>query len=248
MADNNEAVLFWLEQEPVDGVDFVYLPADTPMSRPSPKVSYQMHKIKELRKQRAVERLKAYHFEQCADRRQQLAQCVVREELPNQHQEVYEKVDSASHLKEVIPDILQLLDDIQRLKEGSLTVDAFRQPEPTEEDLQAKQKRAIREKVKQSYSDCIDEKVNEQQHNLKQLYNHRLSLIAPQLLQQHHQHHHQQQQPQQQQPQQQQPQQHHHHQQQQPIDVAPTPPLPPRVSQRDPRERIAEEYPSRTQS
>lgn len=132
----------------------IYLPPDTPISRPSPKIIYQMNKNQELKKHRAIERLRAYHFEQLADRRKIFSSCVVREQLPRQHFGSLDAVSSPDHLKEILPDLLKLLDDIEKLKAGEITVETLCPPYVP--DLDMRTKLLMNEKVRETYADRLD--------------------------------------------------------------------------------------------
>ncbi|CAO3627207.1 unnamed protein product [Mucor fragilis] len=66
-----DPLLFWLEQEPAlqSKNTAIFLPADTPTDNTLNKYNYQLAKKAQIRKHRALNRLKAYELEKIALRR-----------------------------------------------------------------------------------------------------------------------------------------------------------------------------------
>lgn len=115
-----------------------------------------MNKKQELKKLRAIERLKAYHFEQLAEYRKRFSSLVARDHLPKQHQEVLEFVDSATHLKEILPDILKLFDDIDKIKAGTSTVESLLIQEPPIADKNMQHQLNMNEQVREKYGENLE--------------------------------------------------------------------------------------------
>ncbi|GAA5800872.1 hypothetical protein HPULCUR_006311 [Helicostylum pulchrum] len=116
MTDNTESLMFWIEQEPADNTEDMYLPPDTPPGRLSHKIQSQVNKSQELKKQRAIERLKVVHLENLCNFRNAFASLIARDQLPNQRKEYLEFISSDTCLKDNLSDILKLVNDIDTIQ------------------------------------------------------------------------------------------------------------------------------------
>ncbi|KAI8097814.1 uncharacterized protein B0P05DRAFT_459400, partial [Gilbertella persicaria] len=75
-------LLFWIDQEPVESEVEIYLPADTPIQRPSAKVLHQMQKARQIKHNRETRRLKTVYYERLKAIKRDLAKGVQRHLLP----------------------------------------------------------------------------------------------------------------------------------------------------------------------
>ncbi|GAA5816195.1 hypothetical protein MFLAVUS_009721 [Mucor flavus] len=184
-ADNSDSLLFWIEQEPTDTTEDMYLPPDTPPGQLSHKVRSQANKNQELKKQRAIERLKAVHLENLRNFRKTFASLIARDQLPNQHAEYLEFVSSDTSLKDNLSDILKLVEDIDTIQQNaSATADVVKSlqvKETTSKEM--RQELYLKEQVRVKYAQVlevrVDEQFNNQQHQITSQYYKLLYLIKP---------------------------------------------------------------------
>ncbi|KAI8088184.1 hypothetical protein BDF21DRAFT_491265 [Thamnidium elegans] len=180
MTDNTESLLFWIEQEPADNADGIYLPPDTPVGRLSHKTQSQINKNQELKKQRAIARLKAVHLENLCNFRKTFAGLIVRDQLPNQHKEYLEFVSSDTCLKENLSDILELIGDIDKIKQDESAADivqSLQVKDTTTKEMQ--QELYLKEQVRVKYAQVLEEQFNNQQHQITSQYYKLLYLLKP---------------------------------------------------------------------
>lgn len=186
-ADNSDSLLFWIEQEPADtfvnmhiffkkrkcnlkplyivvfySTEDMYLPPDTPPGQLSHKVRSQVNRNQELKKQRAIERLKAVHLENLCNFRKTFASLIARDQLPNQHAEYLEFVSSDTSLKDNLSDILKLVEGIDTIQQdASATADVVKSlqvKETTSKEM--RQELYLKEQVRVKYAQVLEVRVD----------------------------------------------------------------------------------------
>ncbi|KAI8364070.1 hypothetical protein BD560DRAFT_175047 [Blakeslea trispora] len=148
-----KSLLFWIEQEPVESEAEVFLPADTPVHRPSPKVSHQIQKIKQKRLLRESKRLKTAYYERLKDRKRERASKVEKSKLPTVIS-APNKVDFMTgndFISQNEKQIVELLELARSIKSNP----SFQSAEK-ERDKEKSQEKAEEEPVKLAYQKHIE--------------------------------------------------------------------------------------------
>lgn len=141
----------------------IYLPADTPIHRPSTRILYQISKKQELKKARTLERLKAYHYQGLADARRSFAKEVKKTKLPNTRYVQYlENIKSADFLSENAQEMKRLLKDINTLasndekSKSTVLEDIAKEREAYQQLQQANLKRQMEQEEKEQRSNIME--------------------------------------------------------------------------------------------
>jgi hypothetical protein len=103
------------------------MPPDTPIQHQLPKISYQIKKKQELKKIRAIERLKQYHFEELEELREKFSKAVIPSKLPdyNKHQNLFEYIPADKYLQDNLQELTSLIQDIDKIKSNEENVTLY---------------------------------------------------------------------------------------------------------------------------
>lgn len=179
------SILFWLEQEPVECDADIYMPPDTPIQHQISKITYQIKKKQDLKKQRTIERLKTYHFDQLEQLRERYAKSVIPSKLPKSDQKHYlEVTPPETFLSEKLPDIVKLLEDINTLekdKENTSSIistlfaeEAEKRPAPSEEEVE---RLKLKREFQLDYETVLLESFVKQESDIEKQFNIILDVI-----------------------------------------------------------------------
>ncbi|CAO3648660.1 unnamed protein product [Mucor hiemalis] len=149
----------------------------------SQRITYQINKKQELKKQRAIERLKIYHFDQLEALREQFAKNVIPSKLPGSEKKHFlEVTPQETYLEEKLSDILQLLEDISTVNKENenttipalFTIKEMERPAPSEEEVE---RLRLKKEFKEDYEKVLMESFLEQEKNIEAEYNAVLSVF-----------------------------------------------------------------------
>lgn len=131
----------------------IYMPPDTPIQHQLPKVAYQIKKKQELKKQRAIERLRVYHYEQLEELRERFSKAVFANKLPEyKPKDLLEYIPADTYLQDNLQDIITLIQDID--SNAALNNDNSNStPSWTEKEIE---ERKLKQEFKQDYKTAVE--------------------------------------------------------------------------------------------
>ena len=133
------------------------MPADTPIHHQLPRVLYQKNKRLELKRLRAIERLKIYQFESLNELRERFAKSVLKDKLPgNKNKQFIETLQNTDYLNENLDAIHTLINDIDKLQTDKSVLETI-QADQTKVVLTAEQeeKKKLSDEFKHDYQEVL---------------------------------------------------------------------------------------------